>query len=211
MTTIEQETDTTRKPTVSRTPFNIVLVGMTGCGKSTIGWLLAQKTNYGFLDLDAWVEKRAGKPISEIFATDGEATFRDLEKKAISTLAGIRNHVIALGSGAVMDDASWNFCKSLGTTVWIDCQLVELIRRLRNDKLALQNRPLLNDIVKEADPVLTAMLGQRKSRFAEADISLSENFSTADESARKIRGLVSRRRETLFRQSDSPRTQRGVS
>jgi shikimate kinase len=156
----------------------------------------------GFLDLDSWIEKNAGKPIAEIFAADGEAAFRDLEKKAVQKLKGIRNHVISLGSGTVMDASSWELGRSLGTTVWIDCPLDELVRRLKGSILELEKRPLLADVIKEADPVvrerklserLAAILGQRKSRFAEADISFSESFSTPEECARRIKGLVNLR------------------
>jgi shikimate kinase len=199
---IETEAENIRIPAIPRAPFNVVLLGMTGCGKSTVGWILAQKMNCGFLDLDAWIEKKTGKAISEIFALDGEAGFRDIERKSMLKLQGIRNHVIAVGSGVVTDSSTWEMTKNLGTTVWIDCQIEEIVRRLHGSVGELAKRPLLSEIIKEADATvrekklretISTMFAQRKTKFAEANISFSDSFSTAEECARRIQGLVNLR------------------
>ena len=80
-----------------------ILIGPPGAGKSTVGHLLAQRLGSGFLDTDTLVEETAGKPVSDIFITDGEAVFRELERAAVSR--GLASHpgVLALGGGAVMD------------------------------------------------------------------------------------------------------------
>jgi shikimate kinase len=80
-----------------------ILVGPPGAGKSTVGPLLAQRLGADFLDTDTLVEDMAGKPVSDIFITDGEAAFRELERAAVSH--GLASHpgVLALGGGAVMD------------------------------------------------------------------------------------------------------------
>jgi shikimate kinase len=80
-----------------------ILIGPPGAGKSTVGPLLAQRLGATFLDTDTLVEQTAGKPVSDIFITDGEAAFRELERAAVSR--GLASHpgVLALGGGAVMD------------------------------------------------------------------------------------------------------------
>jgi shikimate kinase len=80
-----------------------ILIGPPGAGKSTVGPLLAQRLGADFLDTDTLVEEIAGKPVSDIFITDGEAAFRELERAAVSR--GLASHpgVLALGGGAVMD------------------------------------------------------------------------------------------------------------
>lgn len=80
-----------------------ILIGPPGAGKSTVGPLLAQRLRADFLDTDTLVEEMAGKPVSDIFITDGEAAFRERERAAVSR--GLASHpgVLALGGGAVMD------------------------------------------------------------------------------------------------------------
>ena len=81
---------------------NIFLIGMMGAGKSTVGKLLAQKLGYNFLDTDPLIEKCAGKSIPEIFAKDGEETFRDLEQQVLSQVSAYTRLVVATGGGIVM-------------------------------------------------------------------------------------------------------------
>jgi shikimate kinase len=213
---LEPEGDDFRAPKNTQAPTNLLLLGMTGSGKSVIGWQLAQKLGFGFLDLDAWIEKAKGKAISEIFASEGEKAFRDFESSALTQLAGIRNHVISLGSGTVMRDENWEQIKSLGTTVFIDCTIEELVRRLKGNRTELEKRPLLHELVDESDTVaaaeklkerLSAMFAQRKARFALADLSYPEGFSTPEESARGIKALFEASQKRSRR--DSQRSQNG--
>lgn len=86
---------------------NIVLVGMPGCGKSTLGKIVSEKTGRAFFDTDCEIEKIAGKPIPEIFAEDGEDFFRDLESRALRELARTSGAVIATGGGAVKREENY--------------------------------------------------------------------------------------------------------
>jgi shikimate kinase len=83
-----------------------ILIGPPGAGKSTVGLLLAEELGVAFTDTDSMVEEMAGKPVSDIFVSDGEPAFRDLERTAVAR--GVASHpgVLALGGGAVMDAGS---------------------------------------------------------------------------------------------------------
>ena len=84
----------------------VVLVGPPGAGKTTVGRLLAQRHRVEFLDTDAVVEQRAGKPVADIFVEDGEAAFRTLERQAVADALATHHGVLALGGGAVLDPGS---------------------------------------------------------------------------------------------------------
>lgn len=88
-----------------RTP-RVVLVGSMGAGKTTVGELLATRWGIGFRDTDRDVEAVAGKPVSDIFVEDGEATFRALERDAVATALAAHEGVLALGGGAVVDEST---------------------------------------------------------------------------------------------------------
>ncbi|MBO7738036.1 MAG: AAA family ATPase [Clostridia bacterium] len=106
---------------------NIVLTGMPGCGKSTVGRLLAEKTGREFYDIDTEIVKQAGMEITEIFETRGEKAFRDMETetaKRLSTLSGV---VISCGGGTVLRDENVNALRRNGVICFIDRPLNELI------------------------------------------------------------------------------------
>ena len=145
---------------------NIFLIGMMGAGKSTVGKHLAQKLGYNFLDTDPLIEKCAGKSIPEIFANDGEETFRDLEQQVLSQVAAYTRLVVATGGGIVMRSLNWSHLHD-GIVVWIDVPTETLHKRL---KTASEPRPLLQT----ADPLQTLndIYRQRRDRYAQADISI---------------------------------------
>jgi shikimate kinase len=145
---------------------NIFLIGMMGAGKSTIGKLLAQQLNYNFLDTDRLIEQCAGKSIPEIFADDGEETFRDLEQQVLSQVSAYTRLVVATGGGIVMRSLNWSHLHD-GIVVWIDVPVDILCDRLKNES---DHRPLLQT----ADPLqkLHNIYEQRRDRYAQADISI---------------------------------------
>ena len=98
---------------------NIVLIGMMGCGKSTIGALLAQKLGLTLVDTDALIEEREGRSISEIFATDGEDYFRDQELGVSEELARKQDLVIACGGGLPMKPDCIGSLKYSGIVIWL--------------------------------------------------------------------------------------------
>jgi shikimate kinase len=99
---------------------NIVLIGMMGCGKTTVGQLLARQTGRKFLDTDEEIEAREGRSISDIFATDGEEFFRDLEEKLCRELSAPRGLVIACGGGLPLRAKAIQPLRAGGVTFWLD-------------------------------------------------------------------------------------------
>jgi shikimate kinase len=124
----------------------IVLMGFMGAGKSTIGPLLARRLGWEFLDLDAAIETRTGKTVAEIFATQGEATFRVLEAEAIRDHTGRENLVLALGGGAIETESTRDFLVTLDRTcvLFLDAPLEILVARCLAQPAAAE-RPILAD------------------------------------------------------------------
>ena len=123
---------------------NVVLTGMPGSGKSTIGAALAEKLGFDFIDTDDEIVKREGKSIKEIFADNGEAYFREKETEVIKDIAPRQSAVIATGGGAILKDENVEYLRSNGKLIFIDAPLSELeatdSRPLSSDKAALERR-----------------------------------------------------------------------
>lgn len=142
---------------------NIVLIGMPGCGKSTIGNLLAEKLGRKLVDADAKIIELAGKSIPEIFAQDGEAVFRDWETKALDELGKQSCLVIATGGGCVTKERNYRLLHQNGSIFWLERSL---------DVLPTDGRPLsqanrLSDMYAERKPMYEAF----------ADFSIDNNAS----------------------------------
>lgn len=112
---------------------NIILIGMPGCGKTTVGSLLAQKLNRPFMDADRIIEEKAGISIPEIFATQGEPGFRSLETQVLSEICKISGAVISTGGGCVTRPENYPLLHQNGKIIWLQ-------RNIRN--LAVDGRPL---------------------------------------------------------------------
>lgn len=118
---------------------NLVLIGFMGAGKSTVGRACARDLGFAFRDSDAAIEQRAGKPISDIFADDGEAAFRELETATVHSLARRSRTVLATGGGVVLDPTNVAALRETGVVIllWADTETV-LARTSRRS-----TRPLL--------------------------------------------------------------------
>jgi len=114
-----------------------VLIGLMGCGKSSIGKLLAKELGITFLDLDHYIVEKAGRTIPEIFAEDGEEGFRDLETEALREVLG-SPVVIASGGGVVMREENRVMLEAHSPVIWLKSSLHFLAGRIQGD----ENRPL---------------------------------------------------------------------
>lgn len=145
----------------------IVLVGMMGSGKSSVGRRLAGRLGLPFVDADTEIETAAHMTIPEIFAQRGEAEFREGERRVISRVLTTRAPlVLATGGGAFMNAETRARVKELGVSVWLKAEPDVLMRRVRKRS----NRPLLQTADPEA--TLRRMLTEREPVYALADITI---------------------------------------
>jgi shikimate kinase len=146
---------------------SIVLVGMMGVGKSSIGRRLAARLNLPFVDADGEIEKAAGMSIADIFARHGEADFRSGEARVIARLLEGGPQVLATGGGAIMNADTRAAIKAKGVSVWLSAELDVLMRRISKRK---NERPLLQT----ADPAETVrrLMEERGPIYAQADITV---------------------------------------
>ena len=136
----------------------LVLVGLMGAGKSTIGRRLAKEIGWRFVDSDEEIEAAAGCSIADIFTIHGEAIFRDLEKRVISRLVGEAPMVLATGGGAWMQTPVREVIKQHATSVWLRAELNVLTDRVskRNHRPLLETgdkREILDRLMQERYPV----------------------------------------------------------
>ena len=148
---------------LKRTP-GIYLVGFMGCGKSVVGSRLAGRLAWTFCDIDSDIESERGATISSIFEVSGEEEFRRLETEAIQKRVRLVQAgtpmVVALGGGAFLRDENYELLQSNGVTVWLDCPLPLIRRRLEGST----NRPLARDPDK-----FELLYWSRREGYARAD------------------------------------------
>lgn len=144
----------------------IVLIGLMGAGKTTVGHRLADKLGLSFVDADQEIEQAAGKSIAEIFADHGEAYFRDGERKVIARLLDSGPQVLATGGGAWMNPEIRDNVKRRGVAVWLRADLPLLMKRVRKRS----NRPLL--LNQDPEAVMQQLIDLRYPVYAEADVAV---------------------------------------
>jgi len=145
---------------------SVVLVGMMGSGKSSIGRRLAARLAVPFVDADAEIEAAAGMTIAEIFDKHGEPYFRAGEARVIARLLEHGPQVLATGGGAFMNRDTRTLIRAKAVSVWLKAELEVLMKRIKRRG----DRPLL----KNDDPAatLTALIAQRYPVYAEADVTV---------------------------------------
>jgi shikimate kinase len=158
----------------------IVLVGMMGAGKTTIGRRLAAKLGRSFIDSDEEVERAAGMSIEDIFASHGEADFRAGEARVISRLLREGDIVLGTGGGAFINPETRALIREEGISVWIRADFELLFARVSRRS----NRPLL----KTANPreTLKALIEARYPIYAEADVTVLSRDVPQDQVANDV-------------------------
>jgi len=158
-------------PTPQKSPDNpavadrsVVMIGLMGAGKTTIGRNVAERLNLPFIDSDEEVVKAAGCSIADIFEMYGETSFRDCERRVIRRLLDDAPSVIATGGGAYMDDETRSLIAEHAVSVWLKSDLDVLVKRTAGRT----DRPLLN----AGDPreTLEKLMAERYPVYGEADI-----------------------------------------
>ena len=119
--------------TNSHAPRRIALIGFMGSGKTTVGRLVAARLGYRFLDLDVLITENAGKSIREIFAEDGEETFRRIESDTLYSVREMNRLVIATGGGAPVRQENQEFFENLATTFYLEVSFKEFLNRTGRD------------------------------------------------------------------------------
>lgn len=164
----------------------IVLVGLMGVGKSTVGRKLAALLDVEFVDADQAIEEAATMSVSEIFERYGEPYFRDGERRVIARLIEEGHGVIATGGGAFVDPQTRALILDKTIAVWIDCDTATLVQRTARRS----TRPLLNT----GDPaeILTRLRHEREPFYAEAPIRVTSADGPLTDTTLQIIGAIDR-------------------
>ncbi len=159
---------------------NLILIGMMGGGKTTIGRKLANRLGYHFLDMDEQIESDQNCSISEIFSHQGEEYFRHLETKLLNRLLLAQNTVIATGGGVVVSEGNFDVMKRIGTIIYIKTSIEDIKLRLKSTL----HRPLLQTANPEER--IHMLLLQRAPLYEQAD----QIVETKDFSPQYISSLI---------------------
>jgi len=145
---------------------SIVMIGLMGAGKTTVGRRLAQRLELPFVDADHEIERAAGMSVSDIFAQHGESYFRDGERKVIARLLSNGPQVLATGGGAFMDAETRANIADTGLSLWLKCSHKLLMKRVRKRG----GRPLLD--ANNPDAVMQELMDKRYPVYGLADLSI---------------------------------------
>jgi shikimate kinase len=164
----------------------LVLTGFMASGKSAVGRALAARLGRRFIDSDHEIIVRAGKPIARIFAEDGEAAFRALEREVIAALAAAPEPaVIATGGGALVDNANYEALSRAATIICLAARPEVLARRVSASNVA---RPKLMEGNLPLEERIAQLMEQRREAYARADITVdTSDLSVSAAAARVLR------------------------
>jgi len=175
----------------------IYLVGFMGSGKSTVGPILANALGFQFLDIDNIIEEKANKTIPEIFQTEGEAAFREIERSALEELKSSSNTVIALGGGTITNPENLKIAKENGILVYLKISPEEILSRIQHHS---EDRPMLTDASgkpltgQQLEQRIRQLLEMREKYYSQSDIIIhSDNLRlgiTVDEIVKKLRAYL---------------------
>lgn len=165
----------------------LVLIGLRGTGKSTVGKLLAEQLSRPFFDTDELVQERANLTIRQIFETEGEASFRERETAVVRELASQPDAVIATGGGAILNAENVSVLRDNGFVVHLSADPSELWRRISQDVSSHANRPQLLAGVSSGPEELRKLMLARASHYAQArDVEVGVQDRSPQEVAEKV-------------------------
>lgn len=159
---------------------NVALIGFMGTGKSSVGHLVAAALQFKFVDTDELIEQQAGRSISDIFAAEGEGTFRDYERNIVAELCHQRELVIATGGGLAANEAHLASLKTHALVVCLWAGPESIWERVKHQS----HRPLLHD----PDPQATIrrLLAQREPFYRQADVLVNTETRSVREVAQQV-------------------------
>ena len=158
---------------------NLILIGMMGSGKSTIGRLLGQKLNLRFFDIDFLIENKTDMKIAEIFEKKGENAFRNLEKEITLKFLNKTNCIISLGGGAFINEIIKTKVKKKGIAIWLNWNSQTLINRIRKNK----KRPIAINL---DDDGLKDLINTRSKIYSKANYKINCEKMNKIEIVKKI-------------------------
>jgi len=168
---------------LKRTP-GLYLVGFMGSGKTTVGRALAEELGWSFVDIDTEIEAKEKQNITDIFQARGEEAFRELERKEIAArVAAIEKGkpcVVSLGGGASVQPTNWELIQNNGVTVWLDCSIDRIERRIAGDS----TRPLAAN-----REYFYRLFDDRRPLYARADYHIEVDCDDPSEIVDKIMRL----------------------
>jgi shikimate kinase len=169
----------------------IILTGFMGTGKTEVGRRLAHTLGRPFVDTDRLIEAKAGRRIAEIFATDGEARFRALEREAVAEACGIADAVVATGGGALADPESHGRLATAGPIVCLTATPREILKRVGDAR----TRPLLASCRSAAERLerIEALLAARAAVYRSATHTIDTTGLTVDQVVGRVRAAVEAR------------------
>jgi shikimate kinase len=159
---------------------NIALVGFMGTGKSTVGQIVASMLNFTFVDTDEMIERTAHKRISDIFASDGEARFRQYEREVVAQLEGMKHTVVSTGGGMITNPENLASLRQHALIVCLWCSAEGIMKRVGHQT----HRPLLR--VENPLERIRTLLAERAPAYRQADILLSSEFRKPKEVATHV-------------------------
>jgi shikimate kinase len=163
---------------------NITLCGMMGSGKSAIGKILANKLNYNFIDVDKMIEIDAGKTIKKIFEEDGEQYFRDLEEKITINILELKETIVSLGGGAIINKNIRGSIKKNSYNIYLNVNIDILTKRLQNSK----TRPLIYK--KNLKKELINLIGIREKFYRKADLIVKNEKNIIETTENIIKKII---------------------
>jgi len=165
---------------------NIILVGLSGTGKSSVGERVALALDWDLVDMDSALEAQAGKSVPRIFAEDGEASFRHMEKVLLEHICRENNQVISTGGGVVVDEGNRSLILNRGLVVCLEASPETICRRLADEGEGGTERPLLSG----PDPLgrVRKIKAERQGCYSVAHYTVDTEFLTLDEVASAVVG-----------------------
>ncbi|MDA9600979.1 shikimate kinase [bacterium] len=153
---------------------NLVFLGMMGSGKSSIGTMVSKKLNIPFIDIDDLIEERVGMTVSEIFETNGEDYFRNLEEKITIKSLKQKNVVVSLGGGGFINDKIRKDVLKNHFSFWLNWDDLILIKRIKGSK----KRPLASNSTEQE---IKTIINKRKKIYSKANFKINCNKLTKSE------------------------------